>query len=85
MMNHLKSSLSENYRLRRIIDTIVEDFGKVGSVGFHGYGAIQPGYVLSSKESLGYVEKEKAKSDSNKKKKVKISRAFLRDRDNDRQ
>ena len=62
--------------LKRIIDVLVEEMGSLNPRAFHGYGAVQPYYVKSTREMLGDVEHP-----SSKKKKldipVKISKAFL--------
>jgi len=62
--------------LKRIIDVLVEEMGSLNPRAFHGYGAVQPYYVKSTREMLGDVEHP-----TTKKKKldvpVKISRAFL--------
>jgi hypothetical protein len=62
--------------LRKIIDILVEEMGSLNPRAFHGYGAVQPYYVKSTREMLGDVEHP-----TSKKKKlevpVKISRAFL--------
>ena len=62
--------------LKRIIDVLVEEMGSLNPRAFHGYGAVQPYYVKSTREMLGDVE-----NPTSKKKKldvpVKISRAFL--------
>ena len=77
LMTHLKQSLDESNRLKDIIDALVEDLGKRGPAGFHGYGSVQPYYVKSSRLRLGFVEKEMEKEKSRKGEPVKISRAFL--------
>ena len=62
--------------LKRIIDILVEEMGSLNPRAFHGYGAVQPYYVKSTREMLGDVEhpiKEKKKLDTP----VKISKAFL--------
>ena len=67
---------NDSTSLRKIIDILVEEMGSLNPRAFHGYGAVQPYYVKSTREMLGDVEHP-----TSKKKKlevpVKISRAFL--------
>ena len=63
--------------LRRIIDILVEEMGSLNPRTFHGYGAVQPYYVKSTREMLGDVEHPLDKEEKKLDIPVKISRAFL--------
>jgi hypothetical protein len=63
-------------QLSEIIDRLVEEMGKINPRAFHGYGAVQPYYVKSTREMLGYVEHEMEKEKEGLENPVKVSRAF---------
>ena len=63
-------------RLSEIIDILVEEMGSINSRAFHGYGAVSPYYVNSTREMLGYVEHKIDKDKNGLDNPVKISRAF---------
>ncbi len=63
-------------RLSAIIKILVEEMGTINSRAFHGYGAVQPYYVKSTREMLGYVEHHMDREKSEIENPVKVSRAF---------
>ena len=64
--------------LKKIIDILIEDMGSINPRAFHGYGAVQPYYVKSTREMLGDVE-HPIKKNKKLKNPVKISKAFKKE------
>tara|TARA_R110000824_G_scaffold129983_2_gene291614 strand:+ start:240 stop:482 length:243 start_codon:yes stop_codon:yes gene_type:complete len=72
---------NDKIHFKKIIDMLVEEMGSLNPRAFHGYGAVQPYYVKSTREMLGDVEHPTSKKNKLDVP-VKISRAFL-DTDDD--
>tara|TARA_Y100000593_G_C4270796_1_gene317268 strand:+ start:620 stop:841 length:222 start_codon:yes stop_codon:yes gene_type:complete len=69
---------TEKETLKKIIDILIEDMGSINPRAFHGYGAVQPYYVKSTREMLGDVE-HPIKKNKKLKNPVKISKAFKKE------
>jgi|TARA_Y100000310_G_C20399807_1_gene676853 hypothetical protein len=61
--------------LKKIINLVIEELGRMEKKAFHGWGTVQPHYKHSDKQMLGNPGEEGEEEDVLKNP-VKVSRAF---------